>query len=198
MMVVVKLRHFIVGVLFVALAVASDVWSVSANARWALMLGRGRLTLAASRSTPLFRLTNLRPGSRAASEITVRNTGTLDAVWELRAVSRGDARLLRRLRLRVYEQAAATGRICVYAGSVAALRRVALGVLPAGEARAFVFVASWPRVGSVAGGAVIGAESADVDFSWHATDARLLRADRLPARPSEQRLEQVPGCSPNR
>jgi hypothetical protein len=40
MRVVVKLRHYIVGV-FVALAVAS-LWSVSANARWlAPMLGRG-------------------------------------------------------------------------------------------------------------------------------------------------------------
>jgi hypothetical protein len=157
----VRLRN-LTGALGV-LCVLAALGAASATPRVRRLLDPGTLRLESSRTAPLFDLERLAPGTHARRALTIRNAGTLAATWSLTGRSRGGAALLWRLRLRVDELG--PDRRVVYAGPVASLGRVDLGVLPAGASRRFVFSLAWPA--SARGTA--GAESARVDFAWRAS-----------------------------
>jgi hypothetical protein len=122
----------------------------------------GSVSILSSSRAPMFDLENMVPGSRHTRSLSVGNNGTLAASWQLDAVTRGDTALLHRLRLSVEELRRGVRRQ-VFAGPLAALQRVDLGVVPPGDSRTYVFsVRSPPEEAAPSG-------TAEVDFRWAAT-----------------------------
>lgn len=121
-----------------------------------------------SRAGSLFDLESLTPGARAEARVTVRNSGTLAARWQLKATMRGDVAFLQRLRLTVREVDGAHRRV-VFAGPLGSLTSVELGAVAAGENRRYAFSVSWPPRRQAE---VPGPERAAVDFAWLAHSLR--------------------------
>jgi hypothetical protein len=121
--------------------------------------------LATSSSAPLFDLSNMAPGGRWSNGLTITNTGTLDAAWQLHATTAGDRAFLGRLNLTVFELRRGERR-CVFAGPLGSLRSVKLDVVAARDSRTFAFVVQWP--GNLSRLPVMTSEAARVDFSWSA------------------------------
>ena len=122
----------------------------------------GSVSIVTSSRAPMFDLGNMAPGSHYTRSLTVGNNGTLDASWQLDATTLGDPTFLRRVRLSVDELRHGAHRQ-VFAGSIAALQRIDLGVVDAGDSRTYVFSAQLPQ------GAEDPPGAAKVDFRWTAT-----------------------------
>jgi hypothetical protein len=126
----------------------------------------GRLRLAASKQGAILSGRDLVPGDRVSGRLTIANTGTLAGSFTLSGRVRGSEQLARHLHLTVRESLHGAESL-VYAGSLAGLRAVKLGLIGPGHARTFHFAVV---VRSDAPDAVQGLRTT-ADFTWTAVQA---------------------------
>jgi spore coat-associated protein N len=143
------------------LGASAPVGSVRAHG-----FAHGSLELAASRQGAILAGRNLMPGDRVSGAITIANTGTMAGAFTLSGLVRGSGRLAEELVLIVRERAYGVDSL-VYAGSLAGLRAVKLGLIGPAQARTFRFSV---RVPASAERAVQGLRTS-ADFSWTAVQA---------------------------
>jgi hypothetical protein len=130
----------------------------------------GRLALAASKQGAILSGHDLVPGDRVAGSLTISNMGTLAGSFTLSGTVRGSALLARSLVLSVREHTRGVESV-VYAGSLAGLRAVKLGVIGPDQARHFRFAVTFRSAGSHAADRAFQGLRTTAAFSWTAVQA---------------------------
>jgi spore coat-associated protein N len=171
------LLNALLGLLALGLAFAAPG---EGAARLRLAAADGALSLTNSKDgAAVFRASAMRPGDEASGSVTIGNTGTVPAALSVAPAGTQDApgagggRLSDRLELLVFDVTDVQAPRTVYSGTLKTMPGVALGALPAGAQRTFLFVAKLaPGVGDNAfqGAALTTA------FAWSATGAAVATA----------------------
>jgi hypothetical protein len=138
--------------------------TISSNA-----FATGELTMARSGSGVVFDLSNAKIGQEATGAVTISNTGTLDGAFTLEGTVAGA--LAPSLELKIYKNTDNAAGSLLYDGTLAGFSSaVDLGTLAAKSGTAtFYFHVTLPTTGSDAGDNALQGKSANVSFTWKAT-----------------------------
>jgi hypothetical protein len=145
----------------------------------------GALTLANSKEgAAVFRADAMRPGEEASGSVRITNTGTVPGALTLAPTEPADTpgpgggKLSAGLELLVIDVTTVTAPVTVYTGTLEQMEATALGTLPAGAHRTFLFVASL-RPNGASDNAYQGA-ALSTGFTWSATGASVPTASPTP------------------
>jgi hypothetical protein len=160
--------------LMLALAAAALAWSqprAGIGGRTPLGISAGgALQIADSRGeAAILEAPALAPGAAAVGQVAIRNLGVagnlvLSRPRLVETPAAGATPLAPALRLRIRELTAGRGEL-VYSGALAAMPKLRLGALSAGESRRYRFAARFPEPGLVENG-LMGAR-VRFDYRWH-------------------------------
>lgn len=135
----------------------------------------GSLTQSNSREgSAILGASAMRPGDVVTGDVTITNTGDIAGAFKLRQApiaelpGAGGGRLSAKLQLQVLDMANTAAPTTVWSGPLGMFDTRDLGTFPAGQARTYRFVATFPDGGSAADNAFAGASST-VEFLWTAT-----------------------------
>jgi spore coat-associated protein N len=138
--------------------------TISSNA-----FATGELTMTRSGSGVVFDLSNAQIGQEATGAVTINNTGTLAGAYSLEGTVAGS--LASSLQLKIYKNTDNAAGSLLYSGTLAGFTSaVDLGTLAAKTGTAtFYFHVTLPSTGSDAGDNALQGKSANVSFTWKAT-----------------------------
>jgi hypothetical protein len=128
----------------------------------------GNLTMSRSGSGALFNASLMKIGDTASGSVTITNTGTLAGVYTLAGSGTGDAALVSKLHLTVYEDVDNSGTP-VYDGAFGSFS-ASLGTFAATSgAHTFYVHVSLPSTGSDTTDNLLQGLAASESFTWSAT-----------------------------